>query len=85
MATQAPDNADISTLSKDQRHAAHEDNVLAELDVGVRPVVPPHLLARLQQHETPDLTQQDIDTKQAEAEERRKKLEEERVQKAAES
>ncbi|KAF9111124.1 hypothetical protein BGX27_005359 [Mortierella sp. AM989] len=83
-------SADFNTasgLSKDEQLNRHEDNVLAELDVaaGVKPVVPPHLLARLHQHDNPDKTQQDINTKLAEAEERRKKLEEERVQKAHEN
>ncbi|KAI1310200.1 hypothetical protein EDD11_003878 [Mortierella claussenii] len=75
------------TTSKEQQLSRHEDDVLAELDVtsGAKPIVPPHLLARLHQHDTPDKTQQDIENKLAEAEERRKKLEEERVQKAHEN
>ncbi|KAF9359861.1 hypothetical protein BGX26_011238 [Mortierella sp. AD094] len=74
----------ISGLSKEEQFRRHEDDILAELDVapGAKPVVPPHLLARLQQHDNSDKTQQGINNKLAEAEERRKKLEEERVQKA---
>ncbi|KAF9024778.1 hypothetical protein BGZ52_010315, partial [Haplosporangium bisporale] len=72
MATQAPNPSDVSNLPKDQQLNVHEDNVLTGLDVSARPVVPPHLLARLSQHDSPDLTQQDLDTKQADAEERRK-------------
>lgn len=57
MATQAPNPADVSSLSKDQQLNVHEDSVLADLDVSssARPIVPPHLLARLSQHDSPDL------------------------------
>ncbi|KAF8934112.1 hypothetical protein BGZ58_005931 [Dissophora ornata] len=73
-----------SELTKLQQLNKLDDDILAELGIaaGARPVVPPHLLARMQQLDTPDKTQQDIDNKLAVAEERRKKLEEERVQKA---
>lgn len=48
--------ADPTTLSKDQQQALHQDEVLAELEIagGAKPVVPPHLLARLTPHDTPD-------------------------------
>lgn len=55
MATQAPNPSDVSNLPKDQQLNVHEENVLVDLDVSTRPVVPPHLLARLSQHDSPDL------------------------------
>ncbi|KAF9584859.1 hypothetical protein BGW38_004905 [Lunasporangiospora selenospora] len=85
MATPADAATAAATVAKTQQQDIHDESVLAELDVapGTKPVVPPHLLARLQQLDSPDKTHQDIDNKLAEAEERRKKLEVERVQKAA--
>ncbi|KAG0236776.1 hypothetical protein B0O80DRAFT_471313 [Mortierella sp. GBAus27b] len=81
------DHSLISELSKEQQNYENDDHLLSDLDIvpGEKPVVPPHLLARLSQVETPDKTHQDIENKLAEAEERRKKLEDERVQKAHEN
>jgi hypothetical protein len=54
MATQQ--SADPTTLSKEQQRELHQDDVLAELEIsaGAKPVVPPHLLARLTPHDTPE-------------------------------
>ncbi|KAF9274383.1 hypothetical protein BGZ68_000729, partial [Mortierella alpina] len=80
------ESAALSDSNKDPQLTASVDALLAELDIsGTKPIVPPHLLARLHQHDSPDKTHQDIDAKLAEAEERRKKLEEEKVQKAHEN
>ncbi|KAF9343911.1 hypothetical protein BGX34_006225, partial [Mortierella sp. NVP85] len=49
--------ADLTAaLSKEQQHYENDDNALADLDAsrGAKPVVPPHLLARLSQLDTPD-------------------------------
>ncbi|KAG0346030.1 hypothetical protein BG004_002620 [Podila humilis] len=83
--------SDISTLTKDQQQNLNEDSALADLDVApsARPVVPPHLLARLQQHESPDLVTRDneireLKEKLEQAEVRRRALEDERRQKVEE-
>ncbi|KAG0007240.1 hypothetical protein BGZ80_004903 [Entomortierella chlamydospora] len=83
MASTADPNV-TSGLSKEEQLRQHENDILAELDVapGAKPMVPAHVLARLQQNDNSNRAQRDINNKLAEAEERRKKLEEERVQKA---
>lgn len=57
MATEAPNPTDISSLSKDQQLNMHQESVLTDLDISssARPIVPPHLLARLSQHDSSDL------------------------------
>lgn len=49
-------SSDPAAQSKEQQLGRREEDILAELEVaaGEKPVIPPHLLARLHQHDTPE-------------------------------